>query len=471
MASFLGAKAACPTGYDEWLFVVAPQVLFATAAASLAFNTTTSVALACQAEIVAPLSCVASLTSLAGFFTKHFTTDTLAAFEERAAAVQGEVAALGAGVTQYTLTLASRTVSFFHQSIFAPTDPAMHFVGWIFAYDWATGAREVVSVEGDVGTFAVVSTSVAATTFSASPYELPTNVAVYFRVLCQYVSTVLLFVAATVVVYSFVNGFKSEGSNLLKVNRVGGMVWVGRPLLFLRSVTALCIMSTATLETTAVGRLTLATTSDASAGVNDGISKVLVAGELCWLVYIAADYCMVVTQEYTASYSSKAAILVWALAALLSFAAPVTHNASLDRRCEVAVVDYELVCRSGIVTIGSKTRFLQLVALALGTSVVVYAHDRLRYKPVLPTERPSYLLSCGARYLFARQGWIHGGVYYIDYASAALTGLLVFPYRRTAYVFDIKTWRTLSLCQETIEAKTQFHPMSRRLAAAIPCIE
>ncbi|OQR94002.1 hypothetical protein ACHHYP_01935 [Achlya hypogyna] len=471
MDNLFSAKAPCTVGYNEWVYTIETQVAFA-AAVSLAFNTTARVALACQAEMVAPVGCVASLISIAAFLTKYFSEATLAAFETRATAVQYDINAHGVVITQYIKELASGNVSFFHQSVFTPTDPAMHFAGWIFAYDWATGAREVVSFEGDTGTFAMLSTSVAVTTFSASPYELPTNVAVYFRVLCQYISSVLLFVAVMAVIYSVANGFKIEGSNLWKVNRVGGMVWIGRPLLLLRSTTALCILSTAELQLSNEGDLTMFIASDARERVIVAtISKVLAAGELCWLVYIAVDYCMVVTQELTASYSSKTAILVWILAAALSLASPVTHNATINRQCVVTVVDYALVCHSGVVTIGSKTRFLQLVALALGISGAIYFHDRLRYTPELPAERPSYLLSCGAKYLFQKTAWVHGGVYYIDCASAALAGLLVFRHRRITYVFDIKTWRTLALSQETIEAKTQFHPTYRCLAAAIPCVQ
>ncbi|OQR92486.1 hypothetical protein ACHHYP_03664 [Achlya hypogyna] len=152
---------------------------------------------------------------------------------------------------------------------------------------------------------------------------------------------------------------------------------------------------------------------------------------------------MVFTQHHTASYTFKASMVVWITASTLSLVDPVQHSVSIQRTCDVTSMDLQLVCSSGAITIGSVSRLLLLVAIAIGSSVVMYTHDRLRYRVEPPVERPSHLLSCGAKYLFERNGWVHGGVYHVDYAL---------------YVFDIKTWRVLVMSQDAVEMATHGIP-------------
>ncbi|EQC36474.1 hypothetical protein SDRG_05928 [Saprolegnia diclina VS20] len=465
MGSFFTADAACTTGYNEWNYVFKPQVLFAAIASGLALHMPSAATTACLSEAVDPVGCHTSLRSISEFVSTYFTSAALRSWEAHAVPVTRDIAALEVAIAQ--ITEDGRGAKLFHQRLFAPEDPTMHFTMWTFAYDWAIGVREVVVFDGDTASVTVLSATTPMSTAAASPYELPSNVAVYFRALCQYISLVLLLLALLAVVYTVLNGFTSDGRNLWKVNRVGGMVWVGRPLLFLRSVTALCILSSADLSLQRVGDVTRFVTPKVTPLTI--VTKVLVAGEGCWLAYIACDMCMVFTKEYTTSYAGKAAVAVWALAALLSTLSPVMHRASIERRCRVVATDLQLTCASGVVTIGSQSRLLSLALIALLAPFLLYLHDRVRYSMSPPTSRPSYMLSCGAEYLFATDGWVAGGVRYVDFASAALTGLLVFPYRRHIYVFDIKTWRLLVLNNDA--------PIDERVAGqvhlvrALACVE
>ncbi|KDO20669.1 hypothetical protein SPRG_13421 [Saprolegnia parasitica CBS 223.65] len=464
MGSFFGADAACRTGYNEWSFVFKRQLIFAAVASSLAQHMPFAASTACLSEAINPVGCHTSLISVSAFVSTYFTGAELRSWEAQAVRVSEDVAALQVAITQFTEDVSGAKL--FHQRLFAPEDPTMQFTSWTFAYDWAIGVREVVAFEGDVASVTVLSSPKPVSTTAASPYELPSNVAVYFRALCQYISLVLLLLALLAAVYTVLNGFTSDGRNLWKINRVGGMVWVGRPLLFLRSVTALCILSSADLSLQRIGTVSRLVTRDVTPLTI--VTKVLVAGEGCWLAYIACDICMVFTREYTASYAGKAAIAVWALAALLSVFSPVTHHASIDRRCTVVTTDLQLTCASGVVTIGSRSRLLSLALIALLAPFLLYLHNRLRYAMSPPRFRPSYMLSCGAECLFATDGWVAGGVRYVDFASAALTGLLVLPYKHRIYVFDIKTWRLLVLDSTApIERVSgQVH-----LLRALPCVE
>ncbi|EQC29021.1 hypothetical protein SDRG_13177 [Saprolegnia diclina VS20] len=309
-------------------------------------------------------------------------------------------------------------------------------------------------------------------TFAASGIEMPLNVATYLRGLCQYVSFVLAAIALIAGLYTLANGCTSEGYNLFEVNRVGGLIWIGRPLLFVRSVTALCILSTATLQLQKTGIMTQLTASrDDVEPVIAYITKILAASELGWLVYIFDDLCMAWTRQYSASYTTKTAMTAWLIAIVLSFTNPVSHSATIQRSCSLGEMDFEMVCHSGVVAIGSVSRLLLLVGIALGGSMLVYILDRASHKLPPLDERDSFLVSCSAKYLFERKGWVHDRVYYIDFASAALTGLLVCSYKGDLHVFDIKTWRTLVLHRSDLQAATASHPSAPHLARALPLIK
>ncbi|KDO33570.1 hypothetical protein SPRG_19202 [Saprolegnia parasitica CBS 223.65] len=330
------------------------------------------------------------------------------------------------------------------------------YTSYALAYDWSIGVREVVAAHGDVGSVAVITAVSSMSRFATSGIEMPLNVATYLRGLCQYVSFVLAAIALIAGLYTLANGCTSEGYNLFEVNRVGGLTWIGRPLLFVRSITALCILSTATLQLQKTGITTRPISSrDDVTSVVAYVTKILAASELGWLVYIFDDLCMAWTRQYSASYTPKTALTTWLMAVVLSFTSPVSHSATIQRSCSLVEMDFEMMCHSGVVAIGSVSRLLLLVSIALASPL---------------DERDSFLVSCSAKYLFERRGWVHDRIYYIDFASAALTGLLVCSYKSDLYVFDIKTWRTLVLLRSDIQAATASHPSAAHLARALPLI-
>ncbi|KDO16600.1 hypothetical protein SPRG_17889 [Saprolegnia parasitica CBS 223.65] len=470
LPSYFGVAVGCNVVFGEWVYVMKDQILFALLASGIALAPTLHIPSTCKVEAVSPSDCRAMLTSISAFLHTYFAPAYLQALRAQAQRVQGDVNALSVDLATYLQDASTSEISLFHQRILDDADVPMQLTGWTNLYDWVLGFREVVAFEADNASLTVMSTAYTSTTFAASAAEVPINVATYLRVFCQYISLLLLVLSLVAMSYTVQNRFTSEGFNLFEVNRVGGMVWIGRPMLFLRSVTALCILSTATLQLQLAGKAT--TLDPARQDVSPFLAictKVLAAGELGWLVYIADDICMVITQQYTASYTFKSALLAWAIAAMLSLIAPVTHSVDLELRCAVDVTDYQAVCSSGHVVIGSLSRLLLLVAIALGSSVSMYLHDRLRYTLPPPTEKPSYLLSCGAKYLFEKTGWVHDCVYHVDVASAALTGLLTWRKDDVIYVFDVKTWRVYTI--HTTASMQKGTQRELRLHGALPLVE
>ncbi|RQM21395.1 hypothetical protein B5M09_005788 [Aphanomyces astaci] len=79
-------------------------------------------------------------------------------------------------------------------------------------------------------------------------HEVPTTFAMYALTGVVYVTGALLGVTGLVIMYILVSCSHIESSNLLELNCVVGIVWIGRPLLRLRGVTSVCLLSTATVE-------------------------------------------------------------------------------------------------------------------------------------------------------------------------------------------------------------------------------
>ncbi|ETV73959.1 hypothetical protein H257_11276 [Aphanomyces astaci] len=106
-----------------------------------------------------------------------------------------------------------------------------------------------------------------------------------------YVTGALLGVTGLVIMYILVSCSHIESSNLLELNCVVGIVWIGRPLLRLRGVTSVCLLSTATVELRRDHQVAHFVVTDLHA---------------------------------TLVYATSSSLLVWAVAAVFSIADPAT---------------------------------------------------------------------------------------------------------------------------------------------------
>ncbi|EQC26581.1 hypothetical protein SDRG_15611 [Saprolegnia diclina VS20] len=102
----------------------------------------------------------------------------------------------------------------------------------------------------------------------------------------------MLLVSAVVVGYMLRAPTCFQGSNLLKLNRVGGLVWVGRPLLFLRSATAICLLCTSGVDLRFSGYLSFFQVDPAP-----WYKVLLAAWEVSWFVAVVDDILLVATQD------------------------------------------------------------------------------------------------------------------------------------------------------------------------------
>ncbi|KAF0686976.1 Aste57867_21268 [Aphanomyces stellatus] len=384
-----------------------------------------------------------------------------------------DIAPLAIEVSQYAQKNASAPIELLRIPVMNSGDPAFDFVAWLMLVEWVTGYREVISLRGDFGSLTVISSG--SSTLSATPnsLEIPNNVSYYCQLCIQYTTVMVFLVTFFALFYAVCSRGHIEGLNMLEINRVGGIVWVGRPLLFLRSVVAILFLATAKVELQTSNYFTVMARPPTS-GIHS-LSTILAGSETCWLVIVLTDLFMAVTKDHTNKYSLKSSVLATIVAIILSSTSPVTPQLTVARTCEATQIDFQLTCHAGVIQIGSYERTLQLLIMTSAVVILCFAWEYWRHPTFkLPSHRVSLLLPAGAHYLYHKQPWIFHNTLYLDKASAFLCGLVSFKYKRAVYILDIKTWRT-----HTIEIDSEFNPRllsahvydQGRIEVALPMVE
>ncbi|OQR88588.1 hypothetical protein THRCLA_10224 [Thraustotheca clavata] len=308
-----------------------------------------------------------------------------------------------------------------HSNIFDPLDEGYQVFGWIYLLEWIKGVREIVQFEVVFGSSSIISARNAIRTALVNSLEIPLNVAYYARCVLLYVTLVLFLVTCIACYYITRSRGTIEGMNMFSINRATGLVWIGRPLLFLRGITSICLLSTVKLDLNQNNAFFYMVSVPKS-----WFTTIMASGEITWLVFIINDSFSVLTKHCS----------VWSLIW------PIKHHATVHRSCTVVDVDYQVVCVSGVVIIGDKNRFVGLITLAIGLVLLCYLIQRLRFLQVTESRVSSHLPYAPAFHHFQQDQWIYNNVCYVDRASAAINGLFSYQLKnRQVVVLDIKTWR------------------------------
>ncbi|KAH9112992.1 hypothetical protein AeMF1_012750 [Aphanomyces euteiches] len=354
-----------------------------------------------------------------------------------------------------------------------PSDPYFSLFSWYFLLDWVDGLREVISFQGDVGSMTVVSSYLPPMSSSPMALEIHTNFVSYCQLCIQYTTCVLFLVTIFALAYACLSGGHIEGYNMLEINRVAGIVWVGRPLLCIRSAVAILMLSTSTLTLETSGIFTRLATPERSAKEN--FSTFLAGNETCWLVIVVTDLAIFITKDHTTKYSLYSSLVTTSITAILSLVSPVQPSVSVVRACDAVQFDLQLTCQAGVVQIGSNQRVGDLVFTTLGVLLACFLWEKWRHPNFeLPTHKLSLWLPAGAFYLYEKQPWIIHDTLYLDRVSAFMCGLLAVTHKASIYLLDIKTWRAYTIA---IDPKFDARRLSTssfdnaRLADAIPMIE
>ncbi|KAF0688220.1 Aste57867_20090 [Aphanomyces stellatus] len=290
---------------------------------------TSTIMTTCAQNSVFPEACVESLAAATSFVASY----VLPAHNntELPAHSNTELLHMLAYLAAYGVLDATSLMMLYRLNVLEPSQTEFAFFAWLFVVDW-TLRRHLV--RGNPWT------------------RLPSSTYLHGGV--QYVTGASILLASLVVVYFVLCRGHVEVANLFLVERVGALVYIGRPLLFVRSITALGLLSTSTLH------------------LPSTVQTFLAANEVTVLVAIVND---IATREFTPAYAGWDSHAVWLATAALTIDAPVTHAVSVAKRCTVTHLDFEITCDSANVTIGHASRLVAVVTLVLVSNLVSYVGE------------------------------------------------------------------------------------------------
>ncbi|KAF0684941.1 Aste57867_23098 [Aphanomyces stellatus] len=320
-------------------------------------------------------------------------------------------------------------------NVLDPTEIGFTYFAWNFLVEWALGYREAVAFEGDHGTLTVLTNFLTSVALEVTGAETATAMAFYLRHTVMSITGAMIVLALVALLYIVVSRGRVEIWNLFLLERVGALVWCGRPLLFLRSLTAIVLLSTSTLHLVFSGNISYFDVTS-----TPWYTTLLAANEVTWMVAIVNDIAMAVTRDYTPYYATLNSILVWLVTLTLSFLLPISHSLTIAKQCQIVQVDFQVSCDCGQLTLGHLSRLATVVCVVTCCNALCYAATRCIVGRPAPATVQSIFVHAGARYLFTTATWVCRDVYYMDRMSAALNGILTFRWGDKIHGFDVKLW-------------------------------
>ncbi|OQS03605.1 hypothetical protein THRCLA_04075 [Thraustotheca clavata] len=243
-------------------------------------------------------------------------------------------------------------------------------------YEWTIGNREVVSFQ------------------ACGLIPNANSICIIAQRGVQHVTYVMTALASITFVYILPGHGFVEGLNMFELSHVGGIVWAGRPLILFRSLTTLCILSSATFDLKATNGINYFTKVFAQ-----WYRTCLAANEVTWLAGIVTDILIVYTTERTLKYATANSILVWVLSACIALLMPVVPEFTINPQCQIDILDYQVVCNWGNIDIGSLPRLLLLCVIVILCNGTYFISTRLLCKQTSHAASSSLLLSGGTRFL------------------------------------------------------------------------
>ncbi|KAF0713682.1 hypothetical protein As57867_004238, partial [Aphanomyces stellatus] len=117
-------------------------------------------------------------------------------------AAQTDMQGLVVSLLQYIQQNTSAPLELMTFPLFDPMDPTYFFWSWLYALEWALGNREVIALQGDIGTVTLITEYDIPVQQPVQPQELPTIFSLYARSAVQYVTGVLLSIVLGVLLYT-----------------------------------------------------------------------------------------------------------------------------------------------------------------------------------------------------------------------------------------------------------------------------
>ncbi|KAF0684188.1 Aste57867_23811 [Aphanomyces stellatus] len=453
---YFGLRSPCSQIFQEASYIGPIEAVVAVLASN--YQSPASNGSVCRAILDSSQQNCVRLLQSAVTFIDAYLVEFRAMYRAEMDAVEAVVSKMNVSLFQFAQVESSESLVVLRVNAFG-FHRGMRFWGWSYLYQWHVGEREVLTLTGDDDAITLLSTVFRNVAFTLNPAEIPHSLSLYFLRGIQYVTAILVVVSTAVLALTIVNRGYIEPWNMLKLSRIGGIVWVGRPLLALRAISAMCLLCTGPLE------LVVTTTSGGSSSkfasrppltYLSALQTILISGEVTWLAYVLSDILSLLTKQYTRSYMGKSSMLLWAVSATLHLVWPLHVSTTLRRVCHGHDLDFHVVCNAGVIYIGRYDRFFVFLYLALGCTGLCYLVERVRRPRLAPCLPPSRLLYSLAVYTYPFERWTLGQHVYVDMASAFLNGLICMRHGPRTYILDVKTWRVTSVPTPTTTQDPRF---------------
>ncbi|EQC38786.1 hypothetical protein SDRG_03745 [Saprolegnia diclina VS20] len=453
IATLFGTSSMCYALFPELMQPTSSQLLFALLGYSAHVGVLDMDAI-CSLDTSATASCASDYLETWGLLATY--PEVFDPLHAAATLVYDLVDAHNVSLVQYLQNATSGEVFLFAINILAP-EVGWPYYGWCLLYEWATGVREVVMYEGDVGRITALSAPLPFDSISPSPDAIAHSLSLVCQGCVQYITVVLIALASGAILTALWHRGFVETVNLMVLTRLGGLVWIGRPFLLVRSLTAVWLLNTSPLFLVQTHGHFTRFESPHLVWYN----TVLAASELTWSVFILNDVFSCVTQEYTALYSSHSTNAAWLAAILWTVQWPQQHVARLHRSCTAIDMDFAIDCRSGSVQIGNVTRMFVGYGIGAIAALVSYTVARLVHPRVVPNHANSLLLN--AQCMFMLHSAHHEGGVFLDKMSALIAGVVSWEHSGVLHLLDVKTWRYLR-----VERDGKHATLPARVRGAIP---
>ncbi|OQS07903.1 hypothetical protein THRCLA_00102, partial [Thraustotheca clavata] len=442
LLSAFGPANACHAEFLEVFLPSTLELLFAFLALQ---NFTLDFNALCSLDMCAGSSCALDFATTVQFLLSY--KESFGQISKLVYTAQQQVLDLNITVIQYYTTL-NNTVDtqLYKNEIIDTEDKLWSFYGWCLIYEWTSGIREVVNFSGDRGSISTMTFHQSPITMNPNPTEIPVSFASLFLGCTFYITWILICIAGIVAAYTLVNRGQIEAMNLFQLNRIVGHTWAGRTFLILRSITAIWILNSSTLNLTLVDRVTHFTSPPLP-----WYKKILAASETTWLVYALNDIFSFITLHHTTYYASKSSLSTWFVVAIWSFVHPLENSSKIQRNCDYVDMDFGLTCTSAIIEIGSTQGVLIVLCIAMGNVIFWYTFERICYPNRAIFRVPTHLLNSQSLYMLDWSKWRVDGQYFLDKTSGVMAGLLSVELDDSLYILDIKSWRVFSIPLDTLQ--------------------
>ncbi|KAG9398702.1 hypothetical protein AC1031_014487 [Aphanomyces cochlioides] len=202
--------------------------------------------------------------------------------------------------------------------------------------------------------------------------------------------------------------FDIDGSNLFSFNRVVGSVWLGRPLLFVRGMTAALVLSTSSVDFTQIDG-----TFSIISKKRSMLEICLFAGEATWITFVLNDLALPFTTYLSSLCAPLSSLMAFIISGAIELLQPFHMTASISPSCSYKTLTSGVVCTSVAV---------QLCCVVVAYAIARIVNGRLKHPRAPPELTQHVAVPAAADAFFATA---RGTTYNLDNVACTMSGCLV----------------------------------------------